>query len=66
MEEERKKIINKLNEIQSEILTIGWVGVLNKYHPENNIDNPNAANDFKLYKHVYENMKQRLKIDCNS
>lgn len=59
---DRKKIIDKLNDIQQEILTIGWNGIIEKYHPDVNLDDPEAVNVFKLYKHVYENMKQRLVI----
>ena len=61
-EQNRQKIINKLNDIQLEILTIGWNGVLEKYHPDFNIDDPDAENIFKLYKHVFENMKERVSI----
>jgi hypothetical protein len=62
-DQKRKKIITKLNEIQAEILLIGWNGVIEKYHPDFNIDDQDANNVFKLYKHVYENMKQRVSIN---
>jgi hypothetical protein len=56
----KKKIIHKLNEIQDEILIIGWNGIIEKYHPDMNPDNPEASSTFKLYKHVYENIKNRI------
>ncbi|MEN8906621.1 MAG: hypothetical protein ABF289_11740 [Clostridiales bacterium] len=61
-DQKRQQIIGKLNEIQSEILLIGWNGVIEKYHPDFNLDDTEANNVFKLYKHVYENMKQRVSI----
>lgn len=63
--EKKKKIIQKLNELQIEILTLGWNGILEKYHPENNIENPDAENIFKLYKQVFENMKKRVSIPAD-
>lgn len=59
----RDKVIKKLNEIQSEILLIGWNGIIAKYHPDVNIDDPDAAQVFQLYKTVHENMKQRITIN---
>ena len=64
--EKKKQILTKLNEIQIEILTLGWNGILDKYHPENNIDNPDAESIFKLYKQVFENMKKRVAIPIES
>ena len=61
-QDNKKKIIDKLNDIQEEILRIGWSGVLKKYYPDVNTEDPEAVSIFKLYKHVYENMKQRLVI----
>ena len=60
MDTEKVAIIKKLNELQDEILHIGWDGILAKYHPEVNIDHPNPADLFKLYSHVYKNMKSRI------
>jgi DnaJ-class molecular chaperone len=59
---DRKNVIRKLNDIQEEILRIGWNGILEKYHPDMNLDNAEAENVFRLYKHVYENMKKRVLI----
>jgi hypothetical protein len=64
--QKRKKIIKKLNEIQAEILLVGWNGIIEKYHPDFNIDDEDANNVFKLYKHVYENMKQRVSINSET
>jgi hypothetical protein len=57
------KIIAKFNEIQYEILLIGWKGILEQYHPDLNIDNMQAFKQFQLYKEIYENMKKRLTIE---
>jgi hypothetical protein len=51
-ENSKKKIIDKLNDIQEEILRIGWSGVLKKYHPDVNTEDPEAVNIFKLYKQI--------------
>ncbi|MCX7747667.1 MAG: J domain-containing protein [Clostridia bacterium] len=58
----QEKIIAKFNEIQEEILKIGWQGVLEKYHPDANCDDPGASETFKLYRHIYEDMKKRIII----
>lgn len=58
--EDKQRIITKFNEIQEEILKIGWNGIINKYHPDMNCDNANAAKMFKLYKRVYEDMRKRM------
>lgn len=64
--QKRERIIKKLNEIQAEILLLGWNGIIEKYHPDFNLDDSDAGNVFALYKHVYENMKLRIFIatDC--
>ena len=58
-----ERVINKFNEIQNEILSIGWRGILRNYHPDTNINHPEAFKIFQLYKEIYENMKKRLYID---
>lgn len=60
--QKRAKIIKKLNELQKEILLLGWNGIIAKYHPDFNLDDPDANTVFALYKHVYENMQQRIFI----
>ena len=57
------RIVDKFNEIQMEILNIGWTGILNIYHPDSNIDHPEAFKVFQLYKEIHENMKKRLIIE---
>ncbi len=56
-------IIKKFNEIQNEILNIGWKGVLERYHPDSNMDHPEAFKVFQLYKEILENMRKRLTMD---
>lgn len=58
-----KRILEKLNEIQEEILRIGWSGILKHYHPDTNTTHPDAMKVFQLYKEIYENMKKRLIIE---
>jgi hypothetical protein len=58
-----ERIIEKFNEIQEEIMRIGWRGILELYHPDANLDHPEAFKVFQLYKEIYENMKKRLKIE---
>lgn len=60
---DNERIVDRFNEIQNEILLIGWNGILRDYHPDVNIDNPEAFKVFQLYKEIYENMKKRLKIE---
>lgn len=59
-----KKLISKFNEIQEEILKIGWNGIIEKYHPDMNCDDAEAAKTFKMYKSIYENMKKRIIVEC--
>lgn len=60
---DNERIIDKFNEIQEEILVIGWRGILDIYHPDTNIDRPEAFKIFQLHKEIYESMRKRLKID---
>ena len=57
-----ERIIMKFNQIQDEILRLGWRGILEIYHPDTNINHPEAFKVFQLYKEIYENMKKRLEI----
>jgi hypothetical protein len=57
------RVIEKFNEIQTEILRIGWSGILANYHPDANYQHPDAFRIFQLYKEIYENMHKRLIID---
>jgi UDP-N-acetylglucosamine 2-epimerase len=54
--------IENFSEIQSEILKNGWVGVVNKYHPDFNIECENVHEVFNSYREVYDAMKERLLI----
>ncbi|MFZ5986265.1 MAG: hypothetical protein ACOYWZ_03950 [Bacillota bacterium] len=58
-----KKLITKFNEIQEEILRIGWNGVIQKYHPDMNYEDPESSKTFKMYKSIYENMKKRIIVE---
>lgn len=63
--EEKQKLLLKFNEIQEEILKIGWKGILEKYHPDVNCDSVDAIKTFKIYKHIYENMRKRMIVNIN-
>jgi hypothetical protein len=63
MDSNDERIIEKFNEIQLEILRIGWKGILQTYHPDINCEHPEALEVFLLYKEIYENMKKRLMIN---
>jgi len=62
--EDKQKLISKFNEIQEEILKIGWNGIIEKYHPDMNCDDVDPLKTFKLYKSVYENMRKRMIVRC--
>lgn len=48
-----------LKQMQSEILRIGWLGVAKKYHPDVNPDKPLTEEKFKVYRAIYEHMKDK-------
>lgn len=54
-----KEIIAVINQMQTEILRIGWLGVAKKYHPDINPDEPHTEEKFKVYRAVYEYMKEK-------
>jgi hypothetical protein len=47
---------NKIETMKSEIINIGWEGILDKYHPDVNIDDPAAMDIFLMYKSLYSHM----------
>ncbi len=40
-----------------EIETLGWDGILERYHPDNNVKDPGAMELFDLYRFVRKTMK---------
>jgi hypothetical protein len=44
--------------MRKEIEAIGWSGILQKYHPDINMNNPAAMALFELYRFVYKTMKK--------
>ena len=44
--------------MRDEIESTGWNGILAKYHPDVNVDDPAAFALFELYRFVYGTMKQ--------
>jgi hypothetical protein len=45
--------------MRREIEALGWGGILAKYHPDINVDDPAALPLFELYRFVYNSMKNR-------
>ena len=46
----------RVKAIRQEILQCGWDGILAKYHPDVNVDDPAAYPLFELYRFVYNSM----------
>jgi hypothetical protein len=44
--------------MREEIERVGWGGILAKYHPDVNVDDPAAVPLFELYRFVYTTMKK--------
>lgn len=59
---DEEEVIGRFNDLQKEILKIGWVGILKKYHPDNNLEHPMAFEVFKTYKSIYESMLERVEV----
>ena len=49
--------------MRKEILQLGWGGILQKYHPDINVDDPAAFPLFELYKFVYSTMETENEAD---
>ena len=52
----------RYNGYRNEILMLGWDNVCQKYHPDNNIDDPANFQVFNFVKFVYTTMKQKGEI----
>ncbi len=50
--------LQRYREMRDEITELGWGGILNKYHPDINVDDPAAAELFALYRFVYDEMQR--------
>jgi hypothetical protein len=55
-------IVEKFNQIQNEILDMSLKGIMDKYHPDVNLEHPEAFKLFQLYKEILDNMRKRLVI----
>ena len=62
--EDKQKLITMFNQIQEEILRIGWNGILEKYHPDMHCNDSGAQKTFNMYKNIYENMRKRMLVQC--
>lgn len=67
LEEIRDKLIRvneamgyaaRVSAMKREILEVGWDGILARYHPDINIDDPAAGPLFELYRFVYDSMEK--------
>ncbi len=50
--------LQRYRDMREEITELGWGGILNKYHPDINVDDPAAAELFALYRFVYDEMQR--------
>lgn len=57
---ERTGAAKRAQGMREEILKIGWNGVVKKYHPDINTEDPAANELFCMYKFVYEDMKNKM------
>ncbi|MDP4179972.1 MAG: hypothetical protein Q8942_02645 [Bacillota bacterium] len=57
---EKTGALDRARGMREEIMRIGWKGILEKYHPDVNTEDPAANELFKMYKYVYEDMKKRV------
>jgi len=57
-----REIMAVLNQMQSEILRIGWLGVAKKYHPDINPDKPLTEEKYKVYRAIYDYMKEKYTV----
>jgi len=46
--------------MRKEVAQLGWGGILQKYHPDINVDDPAAFPLFELYKFVYSTMEKSV------
>ena len=44
--------------MRRQIETLGWGGILQKYHPDVNVENPYAMELFELYRFVWKTMNK--------
>ncbi|HOV26231.1 MAG TPA: hypothetical protein PK566_07730 [Pseudobacteroides sp.] len=57
---EKTGALERARSMREEILKVGWKGIMEKYHPDVNTQDPAANELFKMYKYVYEDMKKKL------
>lgn len=52
--------LEKVLKMREEILNIGWQNIVNNYHPDVNTSDPAANELFKMYRFVYNDMRNKL------
>lgn len=57
---EKTGALERARGMREEILKMGWKGIMEKYHPDVNTEDPAANELFKMYKFVYEDMKKKM------
>lgn len=53
---------DRIEKMKSEIHSYGWNGIIKKYHPDINLDEPEAMDLFLMYKAVYTQMIENGEI----
>ena len=57
-----ERIMEKYNEIEAEVLQIGWSGILEMYHPDVNVNHIRAFEIFQTYKSIYERLQMKAAL----
>lgn len=52
--------LERVLKMREEILNIGWQYIVNNYHPDVNTSDPAANELFKMYRFVYNDMRNKL------
>jgi hypothetical protein len=55
-------LLDKVYSTKQEIIELGWNGIVDKYHPDTNIDEVASKELFAMYKFVYETMIKNKEI----
>lgn len=50
--------LERYRAMRDEISAVGWGGILSKYHPDINVDDPAAFELLALYRFVYQEMQK--------
>lgn len=59
---EKTGAYKRMYAMKDEINEIGWQGVVEKYHPDVNLEDPAAHPLFEMYRYVYNDMVKNMEI----